>query len=405
MRREAIVRRAAIVSPLRTAVGGFGGALKSLKVEDLGTTIIKALVERSGVDPERIDDVVFGHAYGSGEAPALGRWCALNAGLPITVAGMEMERRCGSGLMAISTAAMMVQTGAADVVIAGGAESMSNAEFYSMNSRWGSRMGSITLYDRLERGRVRSQPEWRFGVIQSMMETADNVARDYEISREEADAYALSSQQRAAAAWADGKFAAELVPVEVPQGKKGPPIAFDRDEGIRADTTLDGLAKLRPVHAGGVTTAGNSSQQNDAASACLVVAEDKLAELKLDPKAFFVNWAVAGCEPSRMGIGPVPATEKLFRKTGLSLNEMDLVEVNEAFAAQVLGVLRAWNWHDPDKLNVNGSGISLGHPIGATGGRILATMLNELERRKGRYALETMCIGGGQGIAALFERA
>jgi len=398
------VRRAAIVSPLRTAVGGFGGALKSLKMEDLGTTIIKALVERSGIDPERIDDVVFGHAYGSGEAPALGRWCALNAGLPLTVAGMEMERRCGSGLMAISTAAMMVQTGAADVVIAGGAESMSNTEFYSTNSRWGSRLGSITLHDRLERGRVRSQPEWRFGVIRSMMETADNLAQDYGITREEADAYAMASQRRAAAAWAEGKFANELVPVEVPQ-RKGPALVLDRDEGIRADTTMESLAKLRPVHEGGVTTAGNSSQQNDAASACLVVAEDRLAELKLDPMAFFVNWAVAGCEPSRMGIGPVPATEKLFARTGLSLDQMDLVEVNEAFAAQVLAVLKAWNWHDPDKLNVNGSGISLGHPIGATGGRIMATLLNELQRRQGRYALETMCIGGGQGIAALFERA
>ena len=398
------MRRAAIVSPLRTAVGGFGGALKSLKMEDLGTTIIKALVERSGIDPERIDDVIFGHAYGSGEAPALGRWCALNAGLPLTVAGMEMERRCGSGLMAISTAAMMVQTGAADVVIAGGAESMSNAEFYSTSSRWGSRLGSITLHDRLERGRVRSQPEWRFGVIQSMMETADNLAQDYGITREDADAYSMASQQRAAAAWAEGKFANELVPVEVLQ-RKGPTVVFDRDEGVRADTSMETLGKLRPVHAGGITTAGNSSQQNDAASACLVVAEDRLVALKLDPMAFFVSWAVAGCEPSRMGIGPVPATEKLFARTGLSLDQMDLVEVNEAFAAQVLAVLKAWNWHDTDKLNVNGSGISLGHPIGATGGRIMATMLNELQRRQGRYALETLCIGGGQGIAALFERA
>ncbi|EQA98395.1 hypothetical protein L485_17085 [Sphingobium baderi LL03] len=385
-------------------MGAFGGALRPLKMEDLGTIVIKALVERTGIDPERIEDVVFGHAYGSGEAPALGRWCALNAGLPISVAGMEMERRCGSGLMAISTAAMMVQTGAADVVIAGGAESMSNCEFYSTTQRWGSRAGSVTLYDRLERGRVRSQPEWRFGVIRSMMETADNLAKDYGITREEADEYAVRSQQRAAAAWAEGKFANELVPVPVPQ-RKGDPIIFDRDEGIRGDSSMEALAKLRVVHEGGVTTAGNSSQQNDAASACLVVAEDLLDELKLEPMAFFVNWALAGCEPSRMGIGPVPATEKLLRKTGLSLDQMDLVELNEAFAAQVLAVLKGWNWHDPDKFNVNGSGISLGHPIGATGGRILATMLNELERRKGRYALETMCIGGGQGIAAIFERA
>jgi len=398
------MRRAAIVTPVRTAVGGFGGALKSLKMEDLGTIIIKALVERSGIDPARIDDVIFGHAYGSGEAPALGRWCALNAGLPIEVCGMEMERRCGSGLMAISTAAMMVQTGVADAVIAGGVESMSNCEYYSTTQRWGTRAGSVTLYDRLERGRVRSQPEWRFGVVKSMMETADNVAADYGISREECDLYALESHRRAAAATDEGKFADEMVPVPVPQ-KKGDPIIFDRDEGIRRDGTPESLARLKPVHAGGVTTAGNASQQNDAASACLVVAEDKLAELKLDPKAYFVSFAVAGCEPSRMGIGPVPATQKLFARTGLSFDDMDLVECNEAFAAQLLGVTRGWGWHDPDRLNVNGSGISLGHPIGATGGRILASMLHELERRQGRYALETMCIGGGQGIAALFERA
>jgi len=398
------MRRAAIVSPLRTAVGAFGGTLRPLKMEDLGTTILTALAERSGIDVERIDDVIFGHAYGSGEAPALGRWCALNAGWPLSVGGMEMERRCGSGLMAISTAAMMVQTGAADVVVAGGAESMSNCEFYSTESRWGSKSGSITLYDRLERGRIRSQPEHRFGVIKSMMETADNLAADYGITREQADEYAMGSQRRAAAAWAEGKFANELVPVSVPQ-RRADPLIFDRDEGIREDTNMESLARLKPVHAGGVTTAGNSSQQNDAASACLVVAEDKLEELGLEPMAWFVTWSLAGCDPSRMGIGPVPAVAKLFAKTGLSFRDMDLVEVNEAFAAQVLAVLAAWNWHDPDKLNVNGSGISLGHPIGATGGRILATVLNELKRREGRYALETLCIGGGQGIAALFERA
>jgi len=398
------MRKAAIVSPLRTAVGAFGGSLKPLKMEDLGTAILKALQARTGIDPARIDDVIFGHAYGSGEAPAMGRWCALNAGWPISVGGMEMERRCGSGLMAIATAATMAQTGAADVVVAGGAESMSNCEFYSTDSRWGSRLGSITLHDRMERGRIRSQPESRFGVIRSMMETADNVAADYGITREAADAYALRSHQRAAAAWAAGKFDREVVELEIPQ-RKGEALRFCRDEGIREDASLDSMARLRPVHAGGITTAANSSQQNDAASACLVVAEDKLGELGLEPMAWFVNWALAGVEPSRMGLGPVPAVEKLFRKTGLGFDDMALVEVNEAFAAQVLGVLAGWGWDDPDRLNVNGSGISLGHPIGATGGRILATMLNELERRKGRYALETLCIGGGQGIAAIFERA
>ncbi|HSW25246.1 MAG TPA: acetyl-CoA C-acyltransferase, partial [Burkholderiaceae bacterium] len=227
---------------------------------------------------------------------------------------------------------------------------------------------------------------------------------DYGITREQADAFAMRSHQRAAQAWAAGKFADELVSVAVPQ-KKGEPIVFANDEGIRAETTMESLARLKPVIKGGTVTAGNASQQNDAAAACLVVAEDKLAELKLEPIAWVTGWAAAGCEPARMGIGPVPAVKKLFTRTGLSLKQMDLVELNEAFAAQALAVLNGWDWNDPDRLNVNGGGISLGHPIGATGLRILATMLHELTRRQGRYALETMCVGGGQGLAAVFERA
>jgi len=237
-----------------------------------------------------------------------------------------------------------------------------------------------------------------------MPETAENLARDYGITREAADAYAMRSHQRAAAAWREGRFADEVVSVAVP-AKKGEPLHFARDEGIRADTTMEALAKLKPVLKGGTVTAGNASQQNDAAAACLVVAEDKLAELKLEPMAWVRGWAAAGCEPSRMGIGPVPAVKKLLARTGLSFDRLDLVELNEAFAAQVLAVLKGWDWNDADRLNVNGGGISLGHPIGATGVRILATMLHELKRRRGRYALETMCIGGGQGLAALFERA
>jgi acetyl-CoA C-acetyltransferase len=237
-----------------------------------------------------------------------------------------------------------------------------------------------------------------------MIETAENLARDYDISREACDAYAAASHQRAAAAWEAGKFANELVPVSVPQ-KKGEPLVFKHDEGIRADATPESLSKLRAIEKGGVVTAGNASQQNDAAAACIVVAEDKLRELDLQPMGWFVGWAAAGCDPSRMGIGPVPAVERLFARTKLGWNDIDLVELNEAFAPQVLAVLKGWGWDDRDKLNVNGSGISLGHPIGATGGRILATMLNEMHRRKARYGLETMCIGGGQGLAAVFERA
>ncbi len=398
------LRRAAIVSPLRTAVGKFQGALSGIPAGELGAIVLRALVERTKIDPERIDDVIFSQGYPSGEAPAIGRWSALAAGFPITVPGYQLDRRCGSGLQAVVEAAMFVQTGAADVVVAGGVESMSNVEYYSTTMRNGARMGDVTFHDRLSRGRVMSQPIERFGVISGMIETAENLARDYQIPREACDEYAARSHQRAAAAWKAGKFDNELVPVAIPQ-KKGDPIVFRSDEGVRADATVQSLSVLKPIERNGVVTAGNASQQNDAAAACLVVAEDRLEDLGLEPMGWFVGWAAAGVEPSRMGIGPVPAVARLFQRTGLGWKDIDLVELNEAFAPQVLAVLKGWNWNDPDKLNVNGSGISLGHPIGATGIRILATMLNEMDRRKARYGLETMCIGGGQGIAAIFERA
>ncbi len=398
------MKRAAIVSPIRTAVGKFQGGLSSLTAGELGAEVLKALVARTGIDPERIDDVIFAQGYGSGEAPCIARWSALAAGLPISVPGYQLDRRCGSGLQAVIDAAMMVQTGVADIVVAGGVESMSNVEYYTTDMRSGARMGSVTMHDRLTRGRVMSQPIERFGVISGMIETADNLARDYDISREACDEYAAMSHQRAAAAWAAGKFDEELVPISVKQ-KKGDPIIFNRDEGVRADATPESLGQLRAIEKGGVVTAGNASQQNDAASACLVVSEDMLAKLNLDPMGWFVSWAAAGCEPSRMGIGPVPAVERLFARTGMGWSDIDLVELNEAFAPQVLAVLKGWGWDDRDRLNVNGSGISLGHPIGATGGRILANLMHEMKRRDARFGLETMCIGGGQGIAAIFERA
>ena len=397
-------RRAAIVAPMRTPVGTFGGSLRDVPVEELAAGVIKAVVARSGVDPELIDDVCLAQAYANAETPCVGRWAALHADLPITVPGLQLDRRCGGGLQAIVTAAMMVQTGAADVVLAGGVESMSNAEHYTTSMRWGARSGSQYLYDRIDRGRERSQPEWRFGKISGMIETAENLAEQFGITRDEADAYAARSQQRAAAAWEAGLFADEVVPVQVPQ-RRGEPITVAKDEGVRPDTTVQSLAKLRTIMPGGTVTAGNASQQNDAAAACLVVAEDKLEGLGMEPLGYLVGWAATGCEPATMGIGPVPAVAKLFARTGLSFSDMDLVELNEAFAVQVLAVLAGWQWNDPDKINVNGSGISLGHPIGATGARILATGLRELRRRDGRYLLETMCVGGGQGIAAVFEAA
>ncbi|MGW5515197.1 acetyl-CoA C-acetyltransferase [Nocardia africana] len=400
------LRRVAIVQPLRTPVGTFGGALRDVPVEDLAATVVREVVGRSGVDPERIDDVVFAQSYANSEVPCVGRWVALHAGLPIRVPGMQLDRRCGGGLQALVTGAMMVQTGAADVVLAGGVESMSRIEYYSTATRWGARAGTVSLYDRLDRGRERSQPEERFGKISGMIETAENLASDYKIDRDSADAYAARSHQRAAAAWQNGRFDDEVVPVSVPQ-RRGEPRIFATDEGVRPDSTTETLAKLRSIAPGGTVTAGNASQQNDAASACLLVAEDRLDELGLTPIGYLGSWAAAGCDPSRMGIGPVPAVAKLAARQGLDtrqlLNGLDLVELNEAFAVQVLAVLEGWGWRDHDRLNVNGSGISLGHPIGATGMRMVTTLLHELHRRGGGKGLATMCIGGGQGLAATVE--
>jgi len=401
------MKRAAIVSPLRTPVGAYGGALKGVPVEELGATVAREIVRRTGLDPARIDDVVFAQSYTNGETPCTGRWVALQADFPIEVAGMQLDRRCGGGVQALATAAMMVQTGAADVVMAGGVESMSNVEYYTTDMRWGKRAGSVKLHDRLDRGRERSQPEDRFGRISGMIETAENLAREYQISREQADRFAARSHQRAAAAQAEGKFTAEIVPVSVPQ-RRGDPLIVERDEGVRGETTVESLAKLRTIMKEGTVTAGNACQQNDAAAACLIVAEDKLEALGLEPLGWLVGWAAAGCDPARMGIGPVPAVRKVLARTGLAFDQMDLIELNEAFACQALSCVQGWGSSIEaleDKLNVNGSGISLGHPVGATGVRIMSTLLHEMQRRQARYGLETMCIGGGQGIAMIFERA
>ena len=398
------MRRVAIVSPVRTAVGNFGGTLRDVSAAELASTVIKETLDRSKLDPAKVDDVILGHGYPSGENPAIGRLAALKAGLPIEVPGYQLDRRCSSGLQAILNASMLVQTENADVVIAGGVESMSGAEFYSNESRWGARFGSVTFHDRLARARVTISPDERFGPIPGgMVETAENLAREYEIARTEQDEYALRSHQRAVAAQNEGKFDKEIVGVPVPQ-RRGDPVPFEKDEGPRADTNMETLARLRPVMRDGTVSAGNASSQNDAASVCLVVGEDKLEELGLTPMAFLRGWAVTGCHPATMGIGPVPAVQKVMSKVGLALEDMDLIELNEAFAAQVLAVLREWKLPHEDNLNVNGSGISLGHPIAATGARILTTLLHEMERRNAQFGLETMCVGGGQGVAAVFER-
>jgi acetyl-CoA C-acetyltransferase len=403
----ASLRDVVICEPLRTPVGGYGGVLRDVPAAELAATVIRALLARTGIEPGAVDDVILGQCYPNGEAPAIGRVAALDAGLPVEVPGYQLDRRCGSGLQAVLNAAMQVQTGVSDLVLAGGAESMSQAEFYTTGIRWGVRGGETALHDRLARGRVTAGGQ-NYPVPGGMLETAENLRREYGIPRQEQDDLALSSHRKAVAAQVAGRFDAEIVPVTV-RTRKGETLV-DTDEHPRADTTAEKLAALRPVLGRGdseaTVTAGNASGQNDGAAVCVVTSPERAAELGLRPLGRLVSWAVAGVPPATMGIGPVPATARALSRAGLKLSDMDLIELNEAFAAQVLACLREWGIDSTeDRLNVNGSGISLGHPVGATGCRILTTMLRELDRRQARYGLETMCIGGGQGLAAVFERA
>ncbi len=401
------LRDAVVCEPLRTPVGRFGGVLRDVPAAELATAVVRAVLERTGVPGELVDEVVLGQGYANGEAPAIGRVAALDAGLPVTSAGTQVDRRCGSGLQAVVYAAMEVQTGAAELALAGGVESMSQAEYYTTAMRWGSKAGNVELLDRLARGRVTAGGA-RHLIPGGMVETAENLRREYGIGRREQDELALRSHERAVAAQKSGVFAEEIVPVTVRRGREE--LVVDTDEHPRADTTLEALAALpalrRREDPDATVTAGNSSGQNDGAAVCVVTHPDLARELGLRPLARLVSWAVAGVEPERMGIGPVPATAKALDRAGLSLADMDLIELNEAFAAQVLAVLREWSLPEAtlERLNVHGSGISLGHPIGATGCRILTTLLREMDRRQARLGLETMCIGGGQGIAAVFEK-
>jgi acetyl-CoA C-acetyltransferase len=401
------MRDAVVCSALRTPVGRYGGVFRDVPADALAAHVLAALLERTGLDPSAVDDVIFGQCYPNGEAPAIGRVAALDAGLPVEVPGYQLDRRCGSGLTAIVTAAMQVQTGVSDVVIAGGAESMSQTEFYGLTLRWGGNRDAVALHDRLTRARVTAGGK-HHPVPGGMLETAENVRARYGIGREEQDALALESHRRAVAAQAAGRFADEIVPVAV-TGRDGER-RIEADEHPRADATLERLSAMRPVMAatieGATVTAGNASGQNDGASACIVTTRERADALGLRPQARLVSWASAGVAPELMGMGPVPATARALERAGLALSDVDLIELNEAFAAQVLAVTRAWELGggDFERLNVNGSGISLGHPVGATGGRIVATLLHEMARREARYGLETMCIGGGQGMAAVFER-
>ena len=401
------MREAVICEPLRTPVGRYGGVLRDIPAAALASAVLDELMRRTGIDGSDVDDVIFGQCYPNGEAPAIGRVAALDAGLPVTVPGLQLDRRCGSGLQAVIDAAMRVQTGICNLVIAGGAESMSQAEHYALGLRFGMGGDSTPLSDRIGRGRVTAGGR-HYPVPGGMLETAENLRREYSVTREAQDRLALASHQRAVAAQEHGRFTDEIVPISA-LSRKGE-VVVDKDEHPRPDASMEALAALRPVRLAtdphSTVTAGNSSGQNDGAAACIVTTRDRADELGLRPLARLVTWAAAGVDPARMGIGPVPATETALARAGLELKDIDLIELNEAFAAQVLAVTTAWKLADTDfeRLNVNGSGISLGHPVGATGVRILATMLRELERRQGRYAMETMCIGGGQGLTALFER-
>ena len=395
-----------VCHPVRTPVGGFGGSLASVPADELATIVVAEVARRGSLGEGDVGDVILGNCNPSGEFPAIGRIAALNAGLGIGVPGLQIDRRCGSGLQAVLYGAMQVASGASTLVIAGGAESMSRVEHAAL-LRQGVRGDGVQLVDRLARARAtaggRDHP-----IPGGMIETAENLRREYGISREEQDALALASHQKAAAAAASGTFADELVPVTV-QGRRGEEVVVDADEHIRPDSSLESLAKLRPIMGksdpDATVTAGNASGQNDAAAACIVTTRSEAERRGLQPLLELKSWAVAGVEPERMGIGPVPASAQALAKAGLTLADLDVIELNEAFAAQALAVLREWGISaDDERLNPNGSAISLGHPVGATGARILATMAYEMRRRGGRYALETMCIGGGQGLAAVFER-
>ncbi|MEE4023521.1 acetyl-CoA C-acetyltransferase [Gordonia sp. PKS22-38] len=405
------MRDIVVCEPVRTPIGRYGGMFKDVTAVDLGVTALRGLLDRTGLAPDVVDDVILGHCNGNSEAPAIGRVVALDAGLPITVGGMHIDRRCGSGLQAVIQAGFQVANGDNDIVVAGGTESMSNASFYSVDMRWGGARTGIAMHDSLVRSRSTAGGR-HHPVPGGMIETAENLRKEYEIGRDEQDELAVESHLRAVRAQKDGLLAEEIVPVGV-RTKAGEQI-IDTDEHPRPDVSVEALTKLTPIMVKqdpeATVTAGNASGQNDAAAMCIVTTPEVAAQHGLRPLVRLVSSAVAGVPPRIMGIGPVPATEKALAKAGLSLADIDVIELNEAFAAQALAVTREWGFGrfgsggDFDRTNVHGSGISLGHPVGATGVRMLASLTREMQRREARYGLETMCIGGGQGLAAVFER-
>ena len=390
-----------ICDAIRTPIGKMGGVFKSLSPLDLAVPLIQHIVSKNTEIAKNLDELIVGQGYGTAEAANTGKALALDAALPDSVCGYSVDRRCASGLQAIIDAMMMIQTGKANLVIAGGAESLSQAPFYSTTLRWGG-FGDINLKDSLKYGRIYANGQKK-PIQGGMLETAENLRKQFNISRAAQDELAYQSHMKACKAINAGKFKNEILPLSV-KGK-----LIDTDEHPRADTTLDQLSKLKPIlskdDTSATVTAGNSSGQNDAAAFCLIASEEMVQQLKLKPLAEIVDWSVAGVPSTTMGIGPVPAIQKVLSSTGLTLNDMDRIEINEAFAAQLLACTHALNFSEADynKLNVNGSGISLGHPIGATGARIMTTLINELQSSRGTYGLISMCIGGGQGMAAIIK--
>ncbi len=414
------MRDVVVVSAVRTPVGKYMGMLKSVEAYDLAALVLNAAVKKIGIDPEQIDEVIMGQSYQNGEYVNIARMALLKAGWPEKIPGVTLDRRCCTGLDVVRIAASLIRSEEAEIVVAGGVESMSNAEFYLPGSvKWGIggkkgmpkghgdlAMWGVPFYDRIQRARVMSQPEERYGILPSMMAWAETGAKEEGVTRLECDEWAVESHKKACSAMEAGKFDDEMVPVTVPNPKgKGDPIVVDKDENPRSDTTLDQLQKLKPVM-GGVCTAGNSSTENDGAAAVIVMSAKKAEELKIEPFATLKSCAVAGEDPKRAYKTVPAAVTKALASTDIKLAQMNLIEIQEAFAAQVLADLKEMNIGKEfyDKINVNGSGISLGHPIACTGTRVLVTLLHEMRRRNARYALETICGGGGLGIAAILER-
>ncbi|MTI94364.1 MAG: acetyl-CoA C-acetyltransferase [Firmicutes bacterium] len=391
------MEKVVIASAVRTAIGNYGGALKDFSAADLGSIVIKEALKRAEIESKLVDEVVMGNILQAGQGMNPARQAAIKAGIPVEATAMTINMVCGSGLRAVAMAAQAIAMGDADVVVAGGTESMSRAPYYLAGGRWGHRMGHGTVDDAMIKdGLWCSLEDVHMGI------TAENLAEQYQIGREEQDQFAAESQRKAQEALAAERFAEEIVPVEIPQ-RKGDPIVFAKDEFPRA-VTAEKLAKLRPAFKkDGTVTAGNASGINDGAAALVLMSESKAQELGLTPLATFVAAASSGVEPRVMGIGPVSAVQKLMTKVGLTIDDLDLVEANEAFAVQALSVNKELGLN-PDIVNVNGGAIALGHPIGASGARILVTLLYEMQRRDVQTGLATLCIGGGQGIAAIVQR-